>query len=56
VPTGDVEALAQAMARTLDSPLPADILRARGGEFTLERNAQAYLALFDDLLGHAHAR
>jgi hypothetical protein len=33
------------MARTLDAPLPADMLRRRGGEFSLERSVKRYLKL-----------
>jgi glycosyltransferase involved in cell wall biosynthesis len=45
VPLGDVARLAAAMARTLDQPLPADVLRARGAEFSLERSVARYLDL-----------
>jgi len=45
VPVNDTEALAAAMIRTLDAPLPTDMLRRRGGEFSLERSVVRYLAL-----------
>ena len=45
VPVGDAAALAAAMARTLDAPLPAETLRRRGGEFSRERSARGYLRL-----------
>jgi glycosyltransferase involved in cell wall biosynthesis len=45
VPVGDAERLAAAMARTLDHPLPAEVLRARGAEFSLERSVARYLDL-----------
>lgn len=45
VPVDDIEALTAAMARTLDAPLPAETLRWRGGEFSLERSARRYLQL-----------
>jgi glycosyltransferase involved in cell wall biosynthesis len=44
VPVGDVDAVAAALARTLDAPPDRDRLRARGAEFTAERAADAYLA------------
>ena len=47
VPVGDAEALATAMAATLDAPLPADTLRAAVSEYQAERSACRYL----DLLG-----
>ncbi|MPZ44799.1 MAG: glycosyltransferase [Betaproteobacteria bacterium] len=50
VPAGDAVALAQAMARTLDQPPAADMLRRRSEAFTLERSAQRYLELLDGLL------
>jgi glycosyltransferase involved in cell wall biosynthesis len=50
VPTGDATALADAMARTLDAPLAAELLRARGDEFTLEKSARRYLELLEPLL------
>lgn len=45
VPVGDADALAAAMARTLDCPLPAQTLRARGVEFSLASSVNHYLAL-----------
>jgi glycosyltransferase involved in cell wall biosynthesis len=45
VPVDDIEALTAAMTRTLDAPLPAETLRQRGGEFSLERSAKRYLQL-----------
>jgi glycosyltransferase involved in cell wall biosynthesis len=45
VPVGDVARLADAMARALDHPLPAETLRARGAEFSVERSVAQYLAL-----------
>jgi glycosyltransferase involved in cell wall biosynthesis len=44
VPVGDDEALAEAMAATLDAPPSPALLRGRAGEFTVERAADAYLA------------
>jgi glycosyltransferase involved in cell wall biosynthesis len=56
VPVGDVARLADAMARTLDHPLPAETLRARGAEFSLERSVAQYLALLapDDKTRNGH--
>lgn len=45
-PVGDAEALTAAMRLLLQSPLPAETLRARGREFTVTRAAQAYDHLF----------
>lgn len=45
VPPGDVDALALAMARTLDRPAPTETLRARGADFSLERSVARYLDL-----------
>jgi glycosyltransferase involved in cell wall biosynthesis len=45
VPVRDAPALAAAMARTLDHPLPAQTLRARGGEFSLASSVNRYLEL-----------
>jgi glycosyltransferase involved in cell wall biosynthesis len=43
VPVGDENALVAAMARTLDAPPAADLLRRRGAEFSVERSAARYL-------------
>ena len=45
VPTGDPEALAAAMARTLADPLPAATLRQGGERYEAQRNADLYLRL-----------
>lgn len=45
VPTGDPEALAAAMARTLANPLPAATLRQGGERYEAQRNADRYLQL-----------
>ncbi len=45
VPVNDTEALAAAMIRTLDAPLPTDMLRRRGAAFSLQRSAGRYLDL-----------
>lgn len=42
-PVGDVEALAAAMARTLDNPLPKEALIARAREFSAEKAVDRYL-------------
>jgi glycosyltransferase involved in cell wall biosynthesis len=44
-PVGDVDALAAALAATLDTPVDRAALRARGAEFSADRAADAYLAL-----------
>jgi glycosyltransferase involved in cell wall biosynthesis len=50
VPVGDSQRLAEAMLATLETPLPADILRQKAEDFTVEVSAQRYLQV---LLGHA---
>lgn len=45
VPLNDSKALSAAMLRTLDVPMPRDLLRARGGEFSLENSGRHYLEL-----------
>ncbi|HWA47896.1 MAG TPA: glycosyltransferase [Dongiaceae bacterium] len=45
VPVGDADAMAAAIAATLDAPLPRDFLRERGAAFSADRAAAAYLAL-----------
>lgn len=47
VPVGDVEAMASAIAATLDEPAPTDQLKARAADFHPAKAAKAYL----DLLG-----
>jgi glycosyltransferase involved in cell wall biosynthesis len=48
VPVGDDAALADAILRTLDEPPAAALLRARAGDFSVERAVDGYLAaLFD---------
>lgn len=43
VPVGDVDALANAMEQTLDSPPPRDLLLGRAQDFSVEHVADAYL-------------
>lgn len=45
VPVGDAAALAEAMARTLDAPLPPDTLKARAADFDIDVIADRYEAL-----------
>lgn len=47
VPVGDHEAMAKALLATLDQPMPSDVLRARGEEFSVDRAVERYIALFD---------
>ncbi|QEL10247.1 glycosyltransferase [Kushneria phosphatilytica] len=47
VPVGNVEALAEAMSLTLDNPLPAETLKRRAAEFSLESSLNLYLGLTD---------
>ncbi|HKJ24453.1 MAG TPA: glycosyltransferase [Myxococcota bacterium] len=53
VPPRDPEALALAMARTLDAPPDRDARVARGEVFSASRSVSAYLALFEELAGRA---
>jgi glycosyltransferase involved in cell wall biosynthesis len=47
VPVGDAAALAEAMAAMLDQPTPADSLRQRAADFSIDRIGDAYEALID---------
>ncbi len=47
VPVDDIEAMASAIAATLDEPAPTDQLKARAADFQPAKAAKAYL----DLLG-----
>lgn len=49
-PVGDAPALARAIMDVLAAPLPAATLRTRGEEFSVGACANAYLALFRELL------
>jgi glycosyltransferase involved in cell wall biosynthesis len=42
VPMRAVDEMAEAIARTLDAPIPAERLRARADEFTAERAVERY--------------
>lgn len=46
VPVGDEAAMARAILDALDHPLPPEILRQRGREFTVDRAATLYADLF----------
>ncbi|RKT45002.1 glycosyltransferase [Thiocapsa rosea] len=43
VPVGDVDALADAIQRTLEHPLPPETLRSAVSDYTQERSAERYL-------------
>ncbi len=45
VPVGDAEALAEAMAATLDQPTESAILQARAGDFSVEKSAERFIRL-----------
>lgn len=45
VPIGDVDALAQAMRKTLERPLPADTLKARAMDFHVDKVIEHYRTL-----------
>jgi glycosyltransferase involved in cell wall biosynthesis len=49
-PVGDAEALAEAILATLGSPLPRDVLAARGNVFSVTSAAERYLTLFSETL------
>jgi glycosyltransferase involved in cell wall biosynthesis len=51
VPVGDTDALAAAMARTLDSPLPAQTLIEAVAEYRQEISAARYLAVLEEAAG-----
>jgi glycosyltransferase involved in cell wall biosynthesis len=53
VPVGDSEALALAIAETLDRPHDADLLRARACDFTLASVTDRYAAALGLDRGHA---
>ena len=46
VPVGDVEALAEAMDRTLENPPPAEFLREAVEDYTVANSSRAYLNAF----------
>lgn len=48
VPVGDAEGLAVAMDQVLANPLPAEVLKARAADFTIERIGDRYEALLSD--------
>lgn len=50
VPVGNVEALAGAMERVLDAPLDPGELKQAATEYTLERNAEHYHRILDELV------
>ena len=49
VPVGDHVALAAAIEQQLDQPTPAEMLRARASEFSVEASAGAYLEIIHRL-------
>ena len=50
VPVGDSDALADGLLDVLTTHLPADVLRKRGMEFTVDKAVNEYLALFERVL------
>jgi glycosyltransferase involved in cell wall biosynthesis len=56
VPVGDPAALAAAMASCLDHPCDRDRLMARAAVFSVERAAERYLALLQQVTGAAAER
>jgi glycosyltransferase involved in cell wall biosynthesis len=53
VPVGDAPAMAQAMARMLENRYPAQLLRDRASDFTIDVIGQRYLDLFSSVLRSA---
>lgn len=51
VPVGDAFALADALLSTLDAPMDANVLRARGKTFSVKASMEGYLTLFDKVCG-----
>jgi glycosyltransferase involved in cell wall biosynthesis len=49
VPVGDVDALAGAMAKTLEAPPTREAMTARACDFSMDRSAETHLALFERL-------
>lgn len=49
VPVGDADAMAGAIAETLDAPGPPSARRARAAEFSVDAAVRRYLELFDGL-------
>ena len=45
VPVGDAQAMADAISKSLDQPLPKEMLRARGARFSVQRAVDGYLEL-----------
>jgi len=56
VPVGDWEQMAKGMAAALDAPFPAEMLQARGREFTIAACADHYLRLFEEVLSQPARR
>ncbi|WPL16667.1 N-acetylgalactosamine-N,N'-diacetylbacillosaminyl-diphospho-undecaprenol 4-alpha-N-acetylgalactosaminyltransferase [Thiorhodovibrio winogradskyi] len=56
VPVGDAHALAQAMAATLDAPLPAETLRAAVSDYQADISAGRYLELIQRIRGQSSSR
>lgn len=54
VPVADPEAMAAAIAQTLDQPPAAALLRARAADFSVEAAVDAYLALLHDSTSRAN--
>lgn len=52
VPVGDPESLAAAMRRTLENPLPAEVLRAAVVEYDAAVSADRYLDLLNRIAAH----
>ena len=47
-PVGDASILAGALTRTLDNPIPAEILIRRAEEFSLDRAVEGYIGLIEE--------
>ena len=56
VPVDNSEAMAEAVLQVLDHPLPQEMLRQRGQEFTVERAVNLYIRLFDSVLHSARPK
>ena len=50
-PPGDADAMADAILRTLNAPLPAAVLQEAVAEYTMERNAAGYEAMLASIHG-----
>jgi glycosyltransferase involved in cell wall biosynthesis len=56
VPMGDTAALANAIEQTLDAPLNKEIILSRAQDFSVEKSAEIFLALFGKIISSKKLR